>query len=81
MHQNILDPAGKDITQVIQRSRRDVSVVLERVQCAAAEGVILDERIGRNALSPHGAPKRFVRDHKNHLTCDFYSAMSKTPKE
>ena len=72
MHQNILDPAGKDITQVIQRSRRDVSVVLERVQCAAAEGVILDERIGRNALSPHGAPKRFVRDHKNHLTCDFY---------
>lgn len=30
---------------------RDVSVVLERVQCAAAEGVILDERIGRNALS------------------------------
>ena len=61
MHQNILDPAGKDITQVIQRSRRDVSVVLERVQCAAAEGVILDERIGRNALSPHGAPKRFVK--------------------
>ena len=72
MHQNILDPAGKDITQVIQRSRRDVSVVLERVQCAAAEGVILDERIGRNALSPHGAPKRFVRGNKNHLTCDFY---------
>ena len=51
MHQNILDPAGKDITQVIQRSRRDVSVVLERVQCAAAEGVILDERIGRIDVS------------------------------
>ena len=72
MHQNIFDPAGKDIAQVIQRSRRDISVVFERVQRAAAEGVILDKRIGRNALSPHGVPKRFVRDNKNHLTCDFY---------
>lgn len=53
-------------TQVIQCSRGDVPVLLQRVQRSTAKGVSLDKRIGGDPLPLHGLPKRGVRDRRNH---------------
>lgn len=72
MPQNIFHVAGEDIAQIVQRGGGDVPVLFEGVQGAAAEGIVLDQRIGRDALAPHGFPQRVVFDHRNHLSCDFH---------
>ena len=56
MPKNIFHVAGEDIAQIIQCGGGDVPVLFEGVQGSSAEGIVLDQRIGRDALAPHGLP-------------------------
>ena len=43
--QHILHVAGQNVAEIIEGGGRDISVVLQRIQRPAAEGIILNERI------------------------------------
>lgn len=58
--QYVLDPAAQCAAQVVERGRGDVAALLERIQRAAAERVVFDERISCNALAPHRLPKGLI---------------------
>lgn len=67
MSQNILHLTGKDVAEVVKGRRGDVAVVLERIQRTTAKGIVLNERVCADSLSPHGLPQRIVGNHRNHL--------------
>lgn len=54
--QHILHAAGKNAAKVIERRGGDIAVVLERVQCTAAECVVFDQGVGRDAPLLHCLP-------------------------
>lgn len=67
VEQDVFYLAGKNVAQVIQGGGGDIPVVLQRVQGAPAEGVVLDQPVGCDSLAFHGLPKRVVYDHGVHL--------------
>ena len=66
LDKNILHAAREDIAQIVQRGGGDVAVLLQRIQGAAAERIVLDQGVGGNSLAPHGLPQRVV---SNHILC------------
>ena len=68
--QDVIHPAGEDAAQAVQGGGGDVPVVLQGVQGASAEGMLLDEGIGGDPLALHGLPKRIIDDHGIHLPVD-----------
>ena len=68
--QDVIHSAGEDAAQAVQGGGGDVPVVLQGVQGASAEGMLLDEGIGGDPLALHGLPKRIIDDHGIHLPVD-----------
>lgn len=54
--QNVLDAAREDLADVVERGGGDVPIMLQGVQCSAAERVIFDKHIGSDAFTLHGFP-------------------------
>ena len=53
---HILHAAGENAAKVIERRGGNIAVVLESVQCAAAERIVFDQGVDRDAPLLHRLP-------------------------
>ena len=65
------------LQEIVERCCGNVTIVLERVKCAAAERIVFNERIGADTSSLHGLPQRGVRYHMEPPQCGFHYSLRK----
>ena len=69
--QNVFNAAVEYVAEVVQCGGGNVPALFERVERPAAERIVLDKRVRRDAFALHCFPKRVVSNNGNHL-CRYY---------